>query len=87
MEGIYNAAGVGKLTNLTSLTNGSFKFSFSNLTDGNFPVFATTNVTNAAANWTIIGFPAESPAGSGKFQFTDTQASLYPQRFYRVRSP
>jgi len=87
VEGIYVAAGPGELTNMTRLADGSFKFSFTNLTDGNFPVLATTNVTQPFSNWTRAGFATESPVGSGNFSFTDAGATSNPQRYYRVTSP
>jgi len=88
VEGIYNAAGPGVITNLTRLGNGSVQFSFTNITDASFPVLATTNAGQPLTNWTQIGFAVESPVGSGQFSFTDPQsASNYPQRFYRVKSP
>jgi hypothetical protein len=38
------------------------------------------------ANWSILpGSVAE--VSHGAFQFTDTQATNYPRRFYLVRSP
>jgi hypothetical protein len=48
---------------------------------------ATTNVTLPASNWTFLGFAAETPPGSGQFQFTDPGATNHPQRYYRVKSP
>jgi hypothetical protein len=76
-----------KIIQLTKLGNGTFQFSFTNLTGASFQVFAATNAAQPTANWTMIGFATETPAGSGQFQFTDSQATNYPQRFYRVKSP
>ncbi len=87
VEGIYNAAGSGKITNLTRLPDGSIRFSLPNLTNASFPVFATTNVNQSSSNWTQIGFATETSAGTGLIQFTDIQAANYPRRFYRVKSP
>jgi Concanavalin A-like lectin/glucanases superfamily len=87
VEGIYNAAGPGKIKTITHLGNGSVQLSFTNVTDAVFPVLASTNVSLPLSNWTPIGFATESPVGSGQFPFTDTQATNYPQRFYRMKSP
>ena len=87
VEGIYNAAGPGKIKTIAHLGNGSLQFSFTNVTDAVFPVLATTNLTLSLNNWTPIGYATESPVGSGQFPFTDTQATNYPQRFYRLVSP
>ncbi|MSU59040.1 MAG: DUF5011 domain-containing protein, partial [Pedosphaera sp.] len=73
------------LTDLTKLGNGSFQFSFTNLPGASFTVFASTNVALPFAQWSNLGAPVESPAGT--FQFTDPQATNNTQRFYRVRSP
>jgi hypothetical protein len=75
------------LTGLTRLGNGSFQFSLTNLVGGSFTVFATTNLTQPFNTWSNLGPVTESPVGSGLFQFTDSQATNYPYRFYRVTSP
>lgn len=67
--------------------NGPFQFSFANDSGASFRVLATTNVTLPASNWTFLGFAAETPPGSGQFQFTDPGATNHPQRYYRVKSP
>jgi hypothetical protein len=87
VEGIYNAAGPGKIKTITKLGNGSVQLSFTNVTDAVFPVLATTNVSLPLSNWTPIGYVTESPVGSGQFPFTEAQATNYPQRFYRIVSP
>jgi hypothetical protein len=87
VEGVYHAAGPGKIKTITHLGNGSVQFSFTNITDAVFPVLATTNLSPSLRNWTPIGFATESPVGSGQFPFTHPQATNYPQRFYRLVSP
>ncbi|MSU59940.1 MAG: hypothetical protein EXS35_17525 [Pedosphaera sp.] len=72
------------LTNPQSLGNGGFSFAFTNTTGIGFAVLASTNVALPMTNWTAIGTAVESPAGSGQYQFTNSQATNYPQRFYRV---
>ena len=42
------------------------------------------NVSLPLRNWTALGGVAE--IFPGQFQFTDTQATNSPQRFYRVRA-
>jgi hypothetical protein len=87
VEGIYNAAGPGRLFGATRLGNGSFMFSFTNYTDTSSTVLASTNVALPLNLWSNLGAALESPAGSGQFQFTDPQATNNAQRFYRVSSP
>jgi hypothetical protein len=89
VEGIYNLAGPGKITQVTFSGNNSssLQFGFTNYTDMIFTVLTSTNLTLPLNLWTNIGYAVESPAGSGQYQFTDPQATNYPQRFYRVRSP
>ncbi|NOS72456.1 MAG: hypothetical protein HOP33_21355 [Verrucomicrobia bacterium] len=75
------------LTGLTKLGDGTFRFSFTNLTGASFTVFASTNVALPFNAWSNLGPAVETPASSGQFQFTDPQATNNPQRFYRVKSP
>lgn len=67
------------------LVNGSVQFAFTNQAGLPFNVYASTNMSLPLAQWTSLGAPVESPAGT--FQFTDTTASNTPLRFYRVTSP
>jgi len=65
----------------------SFDFSFTNRSGVSFRVLASTNLSLSLTNWTMLGSANETPAGSGMFHFTDPQATNYPARYYRVRSP
>ena len=66
------------------LPSGAFQFGFSNTPNMNFDAWATTNLSLPLSNWTALGGVTEiSP---GQFQFTDSQATNSPQRFYRVRA-
>ena len=76
-----------QLTGLTLQPNGNFQFGFTNQPGASFTVFTTTNVAQPANEWLNLGAVPEMPPGSGQFQFTDTQATNYPQRYYRVSSP
>jgi T5SS/PEP-CTERM-associated repeat protein len=74
-----------QLINPLVLGNGSFQFGFSNVAGASFSVWNTTNLALPLSNWTSLGPPTElSP---GQYKFTDSNATNYPQRFYRVRSP
>jgi N-acetylneuraminic acid mutarotase len=72
------------LTSAKILANGSFQIAFTNTPAALFSVLATTNPAVPFANWTVLGSVTELWAGH--FQFTDVQATTYPQRFYRLRS-
>jgi hypothetical protein len=87
VEGIYNAAGPGRLTGPSRLGNRSFKFAFTNYTDTSYTVLASTNLALPMSIWWNLGPALESPVGSGQFQFTDLQATNNSIRYYRVRSP
>jgi parallel beta helix pectate lyase-like protein len=87
VEGIFVTNLPGKLTGMTRLGNGSTQFTFTNLSDASSTVLASTNLTLPVSAWPTAGNAIETPAGSGQFQFTDPQATNYPQRFYRVRLP
>lgn len=65
--------------------DGSFQFAFTNLPGAPFTVLAATNVTQPLSQWTRVLGLEETPPG--QFQFTDPDATNYPARFYRVRSP
>jgi hypothetical protein len=73
------------LNNVAKLSSGAFQIGFSNAPGANFTALATTNLSLPASNWTILGSIPE--ISSGQYQFTDSQATNKPQRFYRVSSP
>lgn len=62
-----------------------FQFTFSNVTNADFTVLATTNLTLPLADWTMLAPVIQ--CSPGQYQFTDPGATNYPQRFYRVVSP
>lgn len=74
---------LNRLLNPIKLGDGSFQFGFNNPSGLSYHVLASTDINT----WSDLGPATETPAGSGRFQFTDHQASNYPQRFYRVTSP
>ena len=63
---------------------GTFRSSFTNTPGASFTVVATTNVLLPLSNWTTLSGVTE--IFSGQFQFADTQATNYSQRFYRVHA-
>jgi len=87
VEGVHNAAGPGKLMNVTKLGNGSVSFTLTNYSDMSFTVLDSTNLALPFSQWSNLGTTVESPLGSGQYPFTDTQATNYSQRFYGVASP
>ena len=67
------------------LVNGAIQFGFANVPGGSFTALTASNVELPAASWTVLGSVTEiSP---GQYQFTDSQATNNPLRFYRIRSP
>jgi hypothetical protein len=83
VEGVFNQN--YPLGNVTKLGSGNVQFAFTNLSGPSYRVLASTNVAAPLNTWSNLGAPTESPAGT--FQFTDLQATNYPQRFYRVTTP
>ncbi len=73
------------LANAGNLSNGSFQFAFTNTPGAFFGVLAATNSALPLSNWTSLTGLME--LSSGRFQFTDSQATHNSRRFYRVRSP
>ncbi len=73
------------LAGMTTLPNGSFQFSFTNAPNTPFTVLGATNPALPFSNWTAL--PGLTEAPPGQFQFTDSQAASFSQRFYRVTSP
>jgi hypothetical protein len=73
------------LTHPAKLTNGTLRFSFTNLPSWHFTVLGTTNLTLPSSNLTVLTNLTEAPPG--QFQFNDSQVTNIPQRFYRVTSP
>jgi hypothetical protein len=87
VEGVYNAAGPGKLKNVARLGNGSVSFTLTNYSDMSFTVLASTNVALPSSQWSNLGTAVESPLGSGQYPFTDPHATNYSRRFYKVTLP
>jgi hypothetical protein len=75
------------LSGFARLGNGSIQISFTNVTDCSFTVLTSSNLALPLNLWSAIGVALESPAGSGKYQFIDSQATNNLQRFYRVKAP
>ena len=72
---------VTTLSSPKKLGNGAFQFAYTNSSDINGSIYASTSLTN----WAAIG--AATQISSGLYQFTDTTATNYPRRFYQLRSP
>jgi len=68
-----------------ALAGGRFQFSFTNLPGTGFSVFGVTNIVIPLSNWTFLGTVTDNPPG--QYQFTDSQMTNHPVRFYRVSSP
>ena len=73
------------LTGVTKQSDGSLRFTFTNISGASFHALATTNVALALSNWATVGAVTET--ASGQYQFIDLQATNILRRFYRVRSP
>jgi hypothetical protein len=76
-----------RITGAEILGDGTFQLSFSNLSGASFQVLASTNIASPTSTWLTIGPATEMPPGSGLFEFTDTDATNLPHRFYGVKSP
>ena len=84
---VTNAPVAFSLTGTPLSAGGGFQLSFTNLTGLGFTALSTTNLAVPLTNWTVLGPVAETPAGSGNYQFNDTQNTNRSTQFYRVRSP
>jgi len=73
------------LTGLTLLTNGAFRFEYSNIIGAPFSVMGSPDFSAPLTNWPLLGPAIETQPG--QFQFTDSLSPGQTQRFYRVRSP
>jgi hypothetical protein len=62
-------------------------FSFTNTPGLSFSVLGTNNIAAPKATWPLVGTAVESPAGSGKYQFTDPSPATNTARFYLLRQP
>ena len=69
------------------LSGGAFQLIFTNRSGLSFTVLGSTNLSLPITNWTVLGNVVESPAGSGNYQFSDTNATTLPSQYYRIRSP
>ena len=74
-----------RLNNATKLSGGACRFAFTNTSGLGFTVLAATNPALPLSSWTVLGSASE--VSPGEYQFTDSQATNSPRRFYRVRSP
>src|SRR3954470_10346543 len=67
-----------------AFTNRTLTLTGTGPSGGNYRVWATTNITLPATNWSII------PTGTfngGMFMFTDSHNTNFPGRFYRLSAP
>ena len=73
-----------QLDGIQPLAGGSVQLDGLGLTNLSYTVWANTNLTTT--NWISIG-TAATPANTNAFQFTDQNATNFPQRFYRFSWP
>ena len=52
-----------------------------------YTVMGTTNPALAYTNWSVVGVATDTVAAPGQFQFTDSQSTSLPRRYYRVQWP
>ncbi|HEV2691301.1 MAG TPA: hypothetical protein VG347_00235, partial [Verrucomicrobiae bacterium] len=69
-----------------NVSGGAFRLAFTNATGASFSVLATNNLTAPKSTWPVVGQAVESPAGSGSYQFTNTEATN-SVLFYILRQP
>ena len=67
--------------NTKLLGNGAFQFAYTNSSGQGSMVYASTNLVD----WASLGVATQ--ISSGLYQFTDTAATNYPRRFYKLRTP
>lgn len=68
-----------------TLANGTFQLSFTNTPGASFSVLASPDPSVPLSNWPVAGSVVE--VSPGQFEFTDLNATNFPQQFYIVRSP
>lgn len=88
VESLFGAS-VGPLTQpaFTSIgqSGPAVRLEFTGGAGLSYSILQSTNVALPLTNWTLLGSGTEiSP---GLIQFSDTQATNNPQRYYRVRRP
>jgi hypothetical protein len=79
------AANPPVLTSPSLAANGAVAFGFTNASNADFTVLATTNLTLPLGQWSILGQAVQN--APGQYQFTDTAATNHARQFYRVVSP
>lgn len=70
-----------------AVKNGNVSFAFTNYTGLSFSVLATNNLAAPRATWPVIGTAVENPAGSGNYQFRDSNPPTNATRYYLLRQP
>jgi hypothetical protein len=68
-----------------TLQAGALLVTFTNQPEEGFTVLGSTNVAAPISAWSILGSATETSAGH--YQYTDSDISNHPRRFYLVRSP
>ena len=66
-------------------TNGAMHIAFTNAEGMRFTVLASTNLTLPLSNWIVLASVPE--IAPGQFQFNDADATNFPRRYYRLRTP
>jgi hypothetical protein len=67
------------------LTNGAFQLTFTNTNNIAFSVLGTIDLRLPASNWTVLGLSTN--IGGGRQGFTDSEATNFATRYYRLRFP
>jgi hypothetical protein len=70
------------ITSVAANPAGSFMLNLAGAPGQTFVLEATTNLTSSAC-WLPVD--TNTPGANGIWQFTDSQATNFPQRFYRLR--
>lgn len=93
-SGVYHSAEVVTLDKLNAIppniasaarqTNGAFQVSGTGPHGAAFRLLATTNLSLPRANWPVL---TNGTLSGGVFTYSDSQATNYPQRFYRIAAP
>lgn len=81
---ITNVSSGPRISIASSMTNGFAHIAGLGVSNVTYGIEAATNF-NARLSWQSIG--SSTANGSGVFHFTDTNAAIFPTRFYRVLAP